>query len=136
MQFPGLADIASLWIMVWEYVLYGSWPLWIRWIRESSDADICLLPSVREKLVQEREFKEVPTKYGKRSFLVGEVEAADTIAWLTAEEVADAVAHPDVIDGLPFLSLDYTIQSKTFMNRPKDIVDIQLIEKYRENWWE
>ena len=125
-----LLNMSELWLQIWEYVVYGSWPLWVRWLRETDDIDICVLRSVREKLIASERYNVVITKYWNESFILWNMEVAYTIPWLDFNEIELAVMSPDIIDWVAYLSLGYTKQSKTWMNRPKDIADIRLIDEY------
>lgn len=125
-----LLKISELWLYKWEYVIYGSWPLWVRWLRETDDIDICVLRSVRDKLIASEKYNVVITKYWNESFVIWNIEVAYTIPWLNFDEIDIAVKSPDIIDWVAYLSLQYTKQSKVWMNRAKDITDIALIDAY------
>jgi len=126
--------IASLWIIVGEYVVYWGWPLWVRWIREADDVDVCVSRSVRLRLLQSGKHNVIATKYGNESFIVWNMEVAYTIPWLSFNEIEDAIKNADIIDGVAYLSLSYTKQSKKYMNREKDRIDIALIDAYLAEW--
>ena len=40
------------------------------------------------------------------------------------------ISNPDIFEGFPFMTLTDTIEWKRFMNREKDLKDIDLIEEY------
>jgi hypothetical protein len=41
----------------------------------------------------------------------------------------------EIIDWLPFLALETVMFLKNTRRRPKDLVDLELIEKYLSEWW-
>lgn len=110
-----------------QYAIFGSGPLAIRGIREANDIDILVAPSLFEKLE-----KEYPTRKinGNKLVEIGEIEAMITWPNTSSEKVQEMIQNSEQINGYPFVSLKNLIDSKKKMGRPKDLVDIDLIEKY------
>ncbi len=51
--------------------------------------------------------------------------------WYPGEwDVSDIIAKAEIIDGLPFVTLDTVVKWKKLKGREKDIRDIELIEEF------
>jgi hypothetical protein len=50
--------------------------------------------------------------------------------WHEGWGVEKMIKEADIIDGLPFVKLEYLIEWKKFFRREKDLKDIELIEEF------
>ena len=118
-----------------QYAITGSGPLGVRNLRKIGDIDIIVTPGLWDLLAE---------KYGiidkngvkKIVFPGGGIEAFREGSFYSAEKYADAptvadrITNAEIIDGLPFESLDHFLYFKRKMNREKDLEDVRLIEAY------
>jgi len=120
-----------------QYAVIGSGPLGIRNLREIGDIDIIVSPELKDVLI---------AKYGmvddgnvkKIVFPDDDIEAYWEGSFYTQAKddnnpkVADMISRADVIDGLPFQSLEDAIYFKRKTGRDKDLEDIRLIEEWQK----
>ena len=116
-----------------EYVVIGSSILAALGLRNASDIDVAVTPSLLRKLRETGNWKE-EIKWGKL-FLVGDkIEIISRLNWedypTTTEE---AIKTALVIDGVPFLNIEETILFKKALGREKDFKDIELLKRYKES---
>lgn len=106
-----------------EFAIFGSGPMGIRGIRESSDVDIIVRPDVWDRLCEKYE--------REKDFLirVGDVEVYKN--WSTWFSDMDAlIDDADVIEGYRFVKLKYVVEWKKANGREKDLRDVELIEEF------
>lgn len=124
-----IAKVKSLNLPENSYVVFGSGPLAIDDIREANDIDLLVSKEVFEELKNAgwREFhkddNDVP--------LVKDVfEAHENWNFSTYSPTLEhLLSTSKIVEGVPFASLEEVRKWKTASGRPKDIVDIQLIDK-------
>jgi hypothetical protein len=118
-----------------QYAIVSSGPLGIRNLREIGDIDI---------IVSETLWQSIAARYGiidkdgviKVDFPGDIIEAFHEGSFYTkpknpnAPTIAERIDQAEIIDGLPFETLEHVLYYKRKMNREKDIKDITLIE----NW--
>lgn len=111
-----------------QYIIWGSGVLAIRGIREASDVDIIVSKNCWNNLI-----KKYPVQGSKLNLLkIGNIEIWKDCMNLT-DKVDQMIIDKDIIEGYPFMKLEYTIEWKTFLNREKDKKDILLLEKILKN---
>ncbi len=130
------AAVKKLGLPIGQYFISGSGPLGIRNLREVGDIDIIVTDDLWNVLA---------SKYGvsddageKRIvFPDGIVEGLGECSFYAEEKapdeptIADRLAHAEMIDGLPFESLEHVLYYKRKMGREKDVRDILLIEEWQ-----
>lgn len=118
-----------------QYAIIGSGPLGIRNLREIGDLDIIVGPELKEILA---------AKYGvtddgqvkKIVFPEDDIEAFWQGSFYTkrnddcAPTMAEIISQAEIIEGLPFESLESVLYFKRIMKREKDLKDILLIEQW------
>jgi len=130
---PKFAAIRTLNLPMGQYAITGSGTLGIRNLRAIGDIDIIVTPELWNALEK---------KYGvtdedqvkKIVFPDGIVEAFGEHSFYTEKKdettptMSDRIAQAEVIEGLPFESLEHVLYYKRKMNRDKDKQDIKIIE--------
>lgn len=120
-----------------QYAIMGSGPLGIRGLRVINDIDIIVTPELRDSLA---------AKFGvtdngevrKIVFPDDDIEAFWEGSFYTRPEeegvptTAEMIAQAEVIDGLPFQTLDHVLYFKRRMKRDKDLKDVMLIEEWQK----
>jgi len=132
------AALKKLNLPIGQYVVIGSGPLGIRNLREIGDIDIVVGPELQKILA---------AKYGvtddgqvkKIVFPEDDIEAFWEGSFYTqqnddcAPTMAEIIAQAEIIDGLPFESLEHVLYFKRKIKRDKDLKDILLIEEWQKN---
>lgn len=114
-----------------EYAIFGSGPMGIREMREMHDIDLIVFDKVFNEYLEKQgwEIKEI---YGYRDWLKNDnLQIEMGRDWHEGWDVEGMIRGADIIDGLPFVKLDYLIKWKKFSGREKDLKDIELIEKWK-----
>ncbi len=128
--------IKKLELPIGQYAITGSGPMGIRKLREIGDIDI---------IVNSELWGILSEKYGvveengviKIVFSEDNIEALGKNSFCKLQKdpnlpsVADRIQQAEIIEGLPFESLDHVVYFKRKMGRDKDLKDIQTIEAYR-----
>ena len=119
-----------------EFIIIGSGVLEQLGIRKSGDIDLVLSDSLYEKTSQDAvNWKELRGESGE-GYLVNNHLPAE--AWRdlpTAEGVEDfegLMEHAARYEDLAFVNLSFVRHWKVWRNRPKDIRDVTLIDKFKE----
>jgi predicted nucleotidyltransferase len=111
-----------------KYVLFGSSPLGARRMRECYDIDI---------LVTGNLWNEYKNNGWEVRILKNDIEYLwnDEIElyknWGPGKwNIEQLIKEADIIDGLPFVKLEYVLKWKKLLGRKKDLKDVKLIEKF------
>lgn len=129
------AVIRELNLPIGHYAITGSGALGIRNLREIGDIDIIVTPELWNTLAIQ--YGVIDKDGVKKIVFPGDiVEAFHEGSFYTAPNdpgaptVADRIAQAEIIEELPFESLNYVVYYKRKMGRDKDLQDILLIEHY------
>lgn len=101
-------------------------------IRESQDIDFLVSAELFERLRQAG-WQQITKSPADKPLVFEDFEAHDN--WnFTAYKTSlkELLASADVVEGVPFASLNEVRKWKVASARPKDIVDIKLIDEYLE----
>ncbi len=117
-----------------KYIVVGSGILAAKGIRETNDLDIIVTPDLFEKLKSE-EWTVYPwTKESisgrdwlKKNNVEAYIQLSRKTGGISAEEL---LKNAEVINGIPFITLEQLVDFKREYGRPKDFDDIKLIEEY------
>lgn len=119
-----------------QYVIVGSGIMAAKGIREAHDLDIVVTPVLFEKCRDEGWEVRPWTKPGlegkewlKRGIVDLHLEVNSGTVRSTAE---DLLREAEIINGIPFITLEQLAVFKRAYGRPKDFEDIKLIEAYLE----
>ena len=132
------AAIKELDLPIGQYAITGSGTLGIRNLREIGDIDIIVTAELWNVLT---------AKYGvtdeagvkKIVFPDGIVEALGECSFDAekkdpdAPTIADRIANAEIIEGLPFESLEHVLYYKRKMGREKDVRDVLIIEEWQKS---
>jgi hypothetical protein len=125
--FKYLDELKDLNLPAGKFAIFGSGPLAVRNIREPHDADIVVKKDLWDILVK----KYSPQMKGQITALkIGNnIEAYNEWINFTGrmDEIIDSA---QLIEGLPFVKLNYVLEWKESVGREKDINDIKLIKEY------
>ena len=114
-----------------SYVVFGSCPLALAGLREAGDIDMLVNDETFAQL-REAGWQEVDKGKDDNPLTHDVFEAHNSWKFSTYDPTLEhLLATATVIDGIPFASLDEVRKWKAASGRPKDLVDIQLIDQYR-----
>lgn len=120
-----------------EFIIIGSGLLEQLGIRKSGDIDLVLSETLYEKTSQDTaNWKELRSESGE-GYLVNNHLPAE--AWRdlptgeSEEDFESLMEHAARYEGLAFVNLSFVRRWKVWRNRPKDIQDVALIDKYKED---
>ncbi len=116
-----------------QYAITGSGPIGIRNLREIGDLDIIVTKELWDTLSKEYPIAK-QEGVQKLQFPSGVVEALKEYPLEEGGPTNDErIAQAEIIEGLPFESLEHVLYFKNKMGRDKDQGDIQLI---MEHFWD
>jgi hypothetical protein len=109
-----------------DFAVFGSGPMWLRDIRESSDLDLVARGEAWSKAL---EIGELDTERGAIHFPGTEIEMFRT--WAPGEwNVDKLIDEAEVVDDVRFVTLENVAKWKTLKGREKDVTDLILIQEY------
>ncbi len=122
---------------VGQYVIISSGPMGIRNLREIGDIDLIVTPELWRVLAERYGVVEKEGKC-KIDFPGSDIEAFWEGSFVKPSDpnfptIAERINQAEVIEGLPFDSLETTLLFKRYMGREKDIRDIALIQTWLQN---
>ncbi|MQA02130.1 MAG: hypothetical protein GEV07_05185 [Streptosporangiales bacterium] len=111
-----------------QYVVFGSGPLVVRGLREGRDVDLVVTPELYERL-RDTGWTVVAKDDGGELLQHGDVEAMTRLEFPGYHrDPRTLIAGAEHIDGVPFTPLAELRTFKTALGRPKDQVDLDLID--------
>ena len=121
-----IEELEALKLPIGEYAIFGSGPLAVRRIRESQDIDIIVKKILWNELTNKHQnaLRENPIR-----IQIGNVAIYNSWLDLT-DKMNEMIDRAEIIEGLPFVRLEYVIKWKESMGREKDRNDIELIIDY------
>ena len=131
---PKFDLVRSLNLPLGEYAITSGGPLGIRGLRLISDVDLVVSDDLWDKLKTKGA---VITQDGitKLKIVTGQVEALGKGSFYHNHKkgdpsVSEQIKNAEMIEGLPFVKLEYILHFKEKMDREKDIKDIKLIKSF------
>lgn len=117
-----------------QYAIISSGPLGIRNLREIQDIDLIVAPRLWDPLAAQ--FGIVEEEGIKKIRFPGDIVEAFSAGSFAdnpagAPSLAERIAQAEIIEGLPFESLEHVLFFKRYWGREKDLKDIQLIEAWQ-----
>ncbi|NQU87413.1 MAG: hypothetical protein HQ541_16795 [Mariniphaga sp.] len=122
-------------LLLGEYVIFGSGPMCILDLRECRDLDILVTKDIFEGYKKKLDWKLVEFERDGRQVEFLEKENIELYKeWGPGEwNNEKLIKEAELIDGLPFVKLEYFIKWKKISGREKDLNDIKLIKEYLKN---
>lgn len=112
------------------YVVFGSCPLAAAGLREANDIDVLVSNEVLARLKQAG-WEQVDKGENDKPLTYDVFEAHNSWNFSSYSPTLKRLLETaDVIDGIPFASLDEVRKWKAASGRPKDLHDIELIDVY------
>lgn len=113
-----------------SFVVFGSCPMALAGLREAGDIDLLVSEAVYADL-QNRGWKVLVKGDKDRPVTHGPFEAHSSWAFSSHNpSLAQLLETATVVSGVPFASLAHVKKWKQSSGRPKDLVDIQMIDAY------
>lgn len=115
-----------------QYVVFGGAAIAARGIRETNDADILVTKELLDKCSQDGQWKVHPRLNPNEPAGLdnGIIEIYPTIGGGFPTNFKKLRANADMIDSIPFCSLEDVIRIKEAYGREKDLKDIDLIRQH------
>lgn len=125
-----LEKIALLKLPKGEYIIYGATPFAIYGIRDVNDVDMLVSKKLYEEL-EKKGWKKV-TKGPKDEPVTFDIfEAHNTWEFSPyAPTLSELLSRATVVEGIPFASFEDVRKWKETSGRPKDLVDLKLIDDF------
>ncbi|TAH34836.1 hypothetical protein EYC59_02875 [Candidatus Saccharibacteria bacterium] len=125
-----ITKVKSLGLPAGEYVVFGAAPMAVAGLREAGDIDMLVSPKLWHEL-RAAGWVELD-KGDKDKPLTHDVfEAHNNWDFSTYSPTLEhLLASADIVDGVPFASLQEVRKWKAAWGRPKDLADVALIDAY------
>lgn len=130
-----MSAIRELNLPIGEYAITGSGALGIRYLREINDIDIIVTLGLWNTLVKkygmtnENDVNKVVFPGEVVEAFCGDISFYADKKDVNAPSLAERIEKAEMIDGLPFESLEHVLYYKRKMSREKDLKDISIISK-------
>lgn len=112
-----------------SYVVFGSCPLALAGIREANDIDLLVSQEIFAKL-KEDGWQELPKSPNDKPLVHDIFEAHENWNFSSYRPTLEQLlAGATIVDEIPFASLEDVRKWKVASGRPKDLADIELIDK-------
>ncbi len=113
-----------------SYIVFGSCPMAVAGLRKAGDIDFLVDKTLFNKL-SSAGWKVLDKGPNDKPLVLGDFEAHDNWNFTSYRPTLKHLLNTaDIVDGVPFASLSEVLKWKTASGRPKDLVDIKLIEEY------
>lgn len=123
--------VKELKLAIGKYALFGSAPMGVRELKECSDIDLIVDEEIWEEYKNKPGWNYQITENGVEHIESqdGKIELwHDWRPWY--QDNGRFINDAEIIDGLPFVKLDYVLEWKKKFGREKDLKDIEAIEKF------
>ncbi len=115
-----------------SYVVFGSCPLAIAGIREANDIDLLVSPELFSDL-RKSGWKELEKSPADRPLVHDVFEAHENWNFTPYQPTLEhLLSSATTIDGIPFASIEEVRKWKVTSGRPKDLADIELIDRNKK----
>jgi len=121
--------VGGLRLPLGKYAVSGGCCLEIHGLRKAEDIDIIALPEIKDLFIRKgfvNNHPEKPENYFKGNFEV-------KFNWdfgFYSRPIEEVIREAEIIQGIPFVTLEEILRLKRTWRREKDIQDIKLIEEY------
>ena len=125
-----VAKLKALSLPRGSYIVFGSCPMALAGIRQANDIDLFVSPEVYEKL-RAAGWQELHKSPNDHPLIHDVFEAHDNWNFSSYNPTLEHLLESaNMVDGIPFASLEEVRKWKVATARPKDLADIRLIDKY------
>lgn len=125
-----LQELAQLNLPKDEYAIFGSGPLAVRGLVKANDLDILVTKKLFKILCNKH-----PQKVSEHPFgclVLGNIEIGDN--WQGDSKIVDEyIENAEIINGFPFVKLNYVLEWKEISEREKDKRQARIIMNYLAN---
>jgi hypothetical protein len=112
-----------------QYAVFGSGPIVVRGLREGADIDLVVTPELYARLRDTPEWTPRPRADGGETLARDDFDVMERLEFPGyVGDVPGMIADAERIDGVPFVRLPELRRFKAALNRPKDHVDLDLID--------
>ncbi|HEX6447492.1 MAG TPA: hypothetical protein VF053_20520 [Streptosporangiales bacterium] len=112
-----------------QYAVFGSGPIVVRGLREGADIDLLVTPELYARLRDTPEWTPRLRSDGGETLARADFDVMDRLEFPGyVGDVPAMIADAERIDGVPFVRLPELRRFKAALNRPKDHVDLDLID--------
>lgn len=123
-----LQELDQIDLLVDEYAITASGPMAVREIRDSKDLHIIVSDHLWKELVQKYE---ITAGTISDNIHIGNIDVIGNSKMSDdTYSIEDQIRTADIIDGKKYVKLEIIKYFKQKMARPKDLVDVDLIDKY------
>lgn len=124
-----LAAVRGLDLPLGQYAVFGSGPIVVRGLREGADIDLVVTPELYARLRETPEWTARPRDDGGETLARDDFDVMERLEFPGyAGDVPAMIADAEPIEGVPFVRLPELRRFKAALNRPKDHVDLELID--------
>ncbi len=125
-----LEQLKSLELPTEDYAIFGSGPMWIHGLKEDChDLDIIARGKAWIRAAELGEMQQADMRDRVIRFFNDSIEVFN--GWAPGEwDVDELIDTAQMIDGFPWVRLEYVLTWKYEMGRVKDLKDIPVIEEY------
>lgn len=124
-----LGAVRGLDLPAGQYAVFGSGPLVVRGLREGADIDLVVTPPLYARLREAPEWTVRPRDDGGETLARDDFDVMERLEFPGyVGDVPGMIADAERIDGVPFVRLPELRRFKAALNRPKDHVDLELID--------
>lgn len=124
-----LDELSKLWLPKDQYAIFGSWPMAVRFIRETNDIDLIVKRPLWDELVVK--YKD-NLRTDKPIITIWNIEIIHFLEHFQ-DKIEPWIDEADMISWFPFVKLENIKEYKQFRAREKDLVDIVLIDGYHRD---
>jgi hypothetical protein len=117
-----------------EYVVFGSGPMGIRNLRDMHDIDLIVTQDLFDQFKNNPDW-ETKDIYENNDCFCGLINRKLDIEmftkWYTEWDTRKLIKEAEMIDGLPFVKLEYVVQWKKQFASEKDLRDVELVKRFQ-----
>lgn len=125
-----LEEVRKMNLPLGKYAILGSGPLAIREIRDTKDVDLIVTPDIYAYYKKQKGWK-LRCLWGNFFLRKGKVELWKRIGfWKPIVDIKAFIQRAELINGLPFVSMEDFISYKEKAFRAKDKIDLKLAKDY------
>lgn len=125
-----VSKVKSLNLPLGSYIVFGSCPMAIAGIREAVDIDFLVSETLFEEL-RKNGWRQIEKSTRDKSLIKDNFEAHSNWDFKSYKPTLKHILESaDIVEDVPFASLSEVLKWKTASGRPKDLIDLKLINEY------